>query len=198
MSALRQRSINLTLALIGAATLLVLPACSVNVKKGDKGEEKNVDIRTPLGGIHVSKGADARDTGLAVYPGARLKQEEEDGSQKNANVNLSFGSFGLKVVAVEYESDDAPEKITSFYRNELKKYGAVVECHTQKHGGNVGIKNPNDSDSGPLSCEGDQGGTNIELKTGTKQNQRVVAIEPRDKGCKFALVRVQTRSDDTI
>ena len=52
-----------------------LPACSINVKKEQNGQDKQVDINTPVGGIHVSKGADAADVGLAVYPGARLKQE---------------------------------------------------------------------------------------------------------------------------
>jgi hypothetical protein len=167
------------------------------VKKSENGQDKNVDIRTPIGGIHVSKGADARDIGLSIYPGARLKQEENDDNEKSANVNLSFGSFGLKVVAIEYESDDAPDKVISFYRNELKRYGVVVECHTHKRGGNVSIKNRGRSDSESLSCD-DDGGSNVELKTGTKRNQRVVAIEPRDKGCKFALVRVQTSDADTI
>ena len=43
-----------------AAALAILPACSVNVKKAENGEDKKVDIETPMGGIHVSKGADAR------------------------------------------------------------------------------------------------------------------------------------------
>ncbi len=35
---------------VAFAALMVLPACSVNVKKGDNGEDKKVDINTPLGG----------------------------------------------------------------------------------------------------------------------------------------------------
>jgi hypothetical protein len=194
---LQQPRINLAFALIGALLLL---ACSVNVKKNENGQEKNVDIRTPLGGIHVSNDANAHDTGLPVYPGARLKQKEDDGNEKSANVNLSFGSFGLKVVALEYESDDAPEKIISFYQSQLKKYGTVLQCHTHQRGGHVDVKNHgHDSDSNSLSCE-DDGGSTVELKTGTKQNQRIVAIEPRQKGANIALVRVQMHGDrdDTI
>src|SRR5438552_4137043 len=89
---------------LGFATLavLLLPACSVNVKKEKNGEDKQVDIDTPVGGIHVSKGANVADVGLAVYPGARLKQENSDGKDKSANVNISGFGFGLKVVALEY------------------------------------------------------------------------------------------------
>jgi hypothetical protein len=47
----------------------------VNVKKEKNGEDKQVDISTPVGGIHVSKDANVADVGLPVYPGARLKQK---------------------------------------------------------------------------------------------------------------------------
>ena len=47
---------------------------------------------------------------LPVYPGARLKQDDSDGNDKSANVNISSFGFGLKVVALEYQSDDSPDK----------------------------------------------------------------------------------------
>ena len=84
-----------------ATSLLLLMACSVNVKKDNNGEEKNVDITTPFGGIHVNNNADARDTGLPVYPGARLKPKNGDHDSKSANVSISAGDYGLKVVALE-------------------------------------------------------------------------------------------------
>src|SRR5580692_12390695 len=84
---------------------LLLPGCSVNVKKEKNGEDKRVDISTPVGGIHVSKDASAGDVGLAVYPGARLKPRDSGGDDKSANVDISGFGFGLKVVALEYESD---------------------------------------------------------------------------------------------
>ena len=65
----------------------------------------------PWAGIHVSKNADVQDVGIAVYPGAHPKQKDSDGGDKSANVNISGFEFGLKVVALEYQSDDAPEKL---------------------------------------------------------------------------------------
>ena len=50
------------------AAAAVLSACSVNVKKEPNGEDKQVDIKTLAGGIHVSNDADVMDTGLSVYP----------------------------------------------------------------------------------------------------------------------------------
>ncbi len=183
---------------IFVVALLLLPACSVSVQKDKEGAEKKVDIRTPIGNIKVDNEGDARDTGLPVYPGARIKQKDEDGDQKSANVNLSFGDYGLKVVAVEYESEDPPEKLVSFYQAQLKKYGSVLECHVHKHGEHFEIKDKRDSDTEVLACE-DSGGSTVELKVGTRQNQHIVAVQPKDnRGCTFALVRVQTHGKDTI
>jgi len=169
---------------------LLLPACSVNVKKEKNGEDKQVDINTPVGGIHVSKGANVADVGLAVYPGARLKQDDSDGNDKSANVNISSFGFGLKVVALEYQSDDSPAKLIAYYKDELKKYGKVLECHTSHFGANTDMKD-SDHRSHELTCDGSNG-NNVELKVGTKENQHIVAVEPDGKGSNFSLVYVRT------
>lgn len=181
---------------VGFATVavLTLSACSINVKKEKNGEDKQVDISTLVGGIHVSKGADAADAGLAVYPGARLKQEGSDGNDKSANVNISSFGFGLKVVALEYRSDDAPDKVVAYYRDRLKKYGKVLECHTSHLNVNPEIKG-SDHGSHELTCEGSSG-NNIELKVGTKEDQHIVAVEPDGKGSSFSLVYVRTHGKD--
>jgi hypothetical protein len=178
---------------VAAATILVLPGCSVNVKKGENGEDKKVDINTPLGGIHVNNDADVRDTGLPVYPGARPKKKDSaDGDEKRANVDISSFGFSLKVVAVEYESDDAPGKLIAFYQDKLKRYGNVLQCHT--NGKNLDY-HPSDN-SKELKCEGDGKGANVELKVGTEENQRIVSIEPEAKGSSFALVYVHTKGKE--
>jgi hypothetical protein len=174
------------------AALLLLPGCSVNVKKEANGQDKQVDINTLVGGVHVSKQADVSDIGLAVYPGARLREKDSDGSDKSANVNISGFGYGLKVVAVEYESDDAPAKILSFYRDQLKKYGNVLECHTSRGNWNV---NMGKKGSNELTCEG-SGGNDIELKVGKQDDQHIVAVEPQGKGASFSLVYVRTHGKD--
>jgi hypothetical protein len=197
----RLLDINSRLALAPAlAALLILPGCSVNVRKDKGGEEKKVDIETPLGKIHVSEDADVRDVGLPVYPGARVKEKEASGEEKSANVNLSALGFGLKVVAIEYESDDPPAKLIAYYKDQLKKYGSVLECHTSGHGSDMSVHSgKRDShESKELKCEGDNSGKNVELKVGTEDNEHIVSIEPRGKGVAFALVYVQTRGKDTI
>jgi len=176
------------------SAVLLLSACSINVKKEKGGEDKQVDINTPVGGIHVSKDADVADVGLAVYPGARLKEKDFSGDNKSANVNISGFGYGLKVVALEYASDDPPAKVIAFYQDQLKKYGNVLLCHTSHLDVNADIK---DSDRGSheLTCEGSSG-SNTELKVGTKENQHIVAVEPEGKGSSFSLVYVRTHGKE--
>jgi hypothetical protein len=184
-------------ATVALIALFLLSACSVNVKKSEEGKDKNVDIKTPFGEIHVDKGADVKDTGLPVYAGARLKQSTGDDDEKSANVNISSFGYGVRVVAVSYESDDSPSKLVSFYKEQLKKYGTVLECHTANHQWEP--KSGNDRDSEELKCDGNNQGKTIELKAGKKSNQHIVAIDPKDKGADFALVYVRLRGkDDTI
>lgn len=186
----------LSAVLMLTAVFFLLAGCSVNVKKNDNGQDKNVDIDTPFGGIHVKNGADVRDTGLPVYPGAQPKQKSDSDDEKSANVDISTSAFGVKVVAVEYESSDPTSKVVSYYKEQLKKYGKVLECHTSD-------KNYTDEgDSEELKCEGKNDGKTIELKSGTKSNQHIVAINPRNndkdkgKGSDFALVYVRMRGKE--
>jgi hypothetical protein len=181
-------------AIAGLAALLLLAACSVNVKKEANGQDKQVDINTLVGGVHVSQQADISDVGLTVYPGARLKEKDSSGSDKSANVNISGFGYGIKVVALEYESADTPAKVVSFYRDQLKKYGAVLECHTSDLNLDMNMGSGSHSsknDSNELTCEGDHG-KNIELKVGRKDDQHIVAVQSEGEGSSFSLVYVRT------
>jgi hypothetical protein len=179
------------------AALLLLAGCSVNVKKEANGEDKQVDVKSLLGDVHVSQQANVADVGLVVYPGARLKEKDSDGSDKSANVNVSGFGFGIKVIALEYESDDNPAKVLSFYRDQLKKYGMVLECHTSKGNWNVNMgSHGSKKGSNELTCEG-SGGNDIELKVGKQDDQHIVAVEPEGRGSSFSLVYVRTHGKDT-
>jgi hypothetical protein len=175
---------------ITLAAAIMLPAAAQN----SGNQNKNLDITSSVGDLHVGSDADARKTGLPPYPGARLKTDDKDSTP--ANLSLFTEAFGFKLVVASYESDDAPAKIIDFYRDKLKKYGSVLECHSRKHGGDVDVHD-DDKDSKAskeLKCEQNSGPV-TELKVGTEDNQRVVAIEPRDagKGSSFALVYVRSR-----
>lgn len=182
------------------AALIVLPGCSINVKDKGKEGEKRVDIQTPMGNIHVNEQADVRDTGMSLYAGARPAQKDDSSDKKSANVNIAGPGFMLKVVAAEFESDDAPDKILAYYNKELQKFGKPIECHGRWNGGDVNVEGRKKEGSKPVAC-GDHGsGDSVELKVGTEDNQHIVAVKPSGKGSHFALVYVRTRSDhdDTI
>jgi len=179
--------------------ILLLTGCNINEKKNEKGGDKKVDITTPIGGLHVSNDVDVRDIGLPIYPGARPVQKD-DNNEKSANVNISTSWFGLRVVAQEFESDDPTDKLISYYNGELNKYGKVLRCQTTWHGGDVHVNTESgkkdDKNSHELTCDKSNGDT-VELKVGTEENQHLVAIEPKGKGSKFALVYVRVRDKDT-
>jgi hypothetical protein len=177
------------------AALLALPGCSVNVKKEGNGQDKQVDVRTLLGNVHVSKEADVSDVGLAVYPGARMKEKDSDDNDKGANVNISGFGYGIKVVAIEYESSDAPAKVLDFYRGQLKKYGNILECHATDLNLDMKMGSHDSNGSNELTCQGSHG-DNIELKVGKKDDQHIVAVKPEGNGSSFSLVYVRTHGKD--
>jgi hypothetical protein len=198
------RSVAVKLAL-GAlvAALCILPACSINAndKHNSKDGEAHVDIKSPLGDLHVSEAADIHDAGLTLYPGAKPAPKDDSDDKKSANVNLSLPGFSLKVVAAEFLSDDGPDKIIAYYNKELQKYGKPIQCKGGWTGGGHVNASADDKDaSKPVSCSSNENGDSIELKVGTEGNQHVVAVKPNNKGTKFALVyvRMHTGSDTTI
>jgi hypothetical protein len=175
---------------------MTIPTCIGQTQKSDGGQDNKFDVRSSIGDLHVGSDADARKAGLPLYPGARPRHDKEDSD--TVNLGLLTEAFGMKLVVAKYESDDAPSKVIDFYRERLKKYGKVLECHTKEHGGDAHADFDDDKDSKgskELKCEGDNTGPVTELKVGREDNQHVVAIEPRDgrSGSIFALVYVYTR-----
>ena len=177
--------------------LLVVAGCTVSTHDENGKEGKDVDIRTPLGSLSVRKGPmDPKEVGLAAYPGAQLRQTDEHGNS-NASVNISSSLFGMKVAVLRYETSEPPEKVLGFYRKEMSHYGKVIDC---TGGFNMSF-HPHDKDS-EVTCD-DHGGAGEgykqELKVGTENNQRIVAVKPSGKGTEFVMVYVRAHDDkDTM
>lgn len=175
--------------------LLVFSACTVTKNEGKDGKDK-VDIKTPFGSLKVDEGVDARDTGLPLYAGAK-PYEKSDNGHNAANVNISSEFFGLKVVAAEYTTPDAPNKVRDFYQNALKTYGKVVECKGTYE--NFKYEKGDDNKDTPVDCSDAHGNdpNEIQLKVGTRYHQRVVGLKPDGSGTRFALVYVNTRGKES-
>jgi hypothetical protein len=153
--------------------------------------DKNLDVTSPVGDLHLGKDANAQKAGLPLYPGARPKQ---DPNNDPVNLGILTESFGIKLVVAKYETDDSPAKVLDFYREKMKKYGKVLECHNTND--DTDVHSDDDSDlNKPLKCQGDNSGPVRELKVGTEGNAHIVAIEnpENSKGTTFAIVYVHRR-----
>jgi hypothetical protein len=182
------------LALITGMTAW-MTGCRVRVDKGANGEDKNVQVDTPFGGVHVNTDqTTAADLGLPVYPGAVLVRGDD--SHKSADVHVGFGEWQLRVRAVSYGTPDKQDQVVEFYKKALGRYGNVITC---KDGEPVGT--PTVTTEG-LSCDNDKdvnvdsgsfhtGDRNLQLKAGSKRHQHIVGFEdPADGQTRFALVAV--------
>jgi hypothetical protein len=139
-------------------------------------------------GIVVSGKATSSDVGLPIYPGAKPYKDPESDSGA-ARLGIWGGAFGFKLAVMQMESSDAPAKISDFYRKALAKYGNVLDCTN-------GRTNHDDS-ANTLSCDQDRphssGG--MLFKSGTKQKQYIVAVDPKGSGTKFSLISVWAKGD---
>jgi hypothetical protein len=176
------------------AFALFFGICTIAFAQKSDNHNDNFDVQSSVGDLHLGSDGDAKKAGLPLYPGARLKADDDENSSR-ANLSLLTEAFGFKLVVAKYESEDAPDKIIAFYRDKLKKYGKVLECHSQKHGGGIEV-NDDDKDSSKgkeLKCD-ENSGPVTEFKVGTEDDQHVVAIEPRaGKGATLSLVYVHSR-----
>jgi hypothetical protein len=168
-----------------AGLALGFAGCRIHVDKDSHGEEKNVQIDTPFGGIHVNTDqTTAADLGLPVYPGAQIVKNDND---KSADVHMGFGEWQLRVKVVNYTTPDDKDKVVAFYKKALGRYGDVISCQS---GSAVG--SPTTTAEG-LNCSDDHGnvnvdsdghnygyhsnGTGFELKAGSKRHQHIVGFE---------------------
>ncbi len=170
---------------------LATAGCNVDTHKGDG--NKDVKIATPFGGMSVqTDGALVQEgVGLTVYPGATMVKKEKDSGA--ADVNIGFGNFRLSVKALSYRTPDAPDKVLGFYRNDMARYGAVLQCRNNHA---VGV--PDHTQDG-LTCEKDHNAkfqvdhddADLELKAGSKQKQHIVGIALDGSGTKIGLVALE-------
>jgi hypothetical protein len=170
ISALPIRS---TLACALAVVALAVPGFSAQEKEG--------------AGAVISGQATAKDVGLPIYPGSKPHKDKDDDSSA-ANLGLWGGGAGFKLVVLKMESGDSAEKIASFYKNALSKYGPVLDCSNPS----AAPKSNGKDDSGKtLTCDDDKpekGG--YLFKAGTKDKHHVVAIQPDTRGSLYQLVSV--------
>ena len=208
---LRNPGRNGVLPVMAVALVLAagLAGCRINVQKGADGQDKNVQVNTPFGGVHVTTNQlTAADLGLPIYPGATIAQDHQN--DKSANVHIGFGQWEMRVRVVNYSASDSQEKVTAFYKKALGRYGNVIQCQD-----NAPVGTPTATSKG-LTCSGkdqpnidvngsrltyrshsDQSDDNgFELKAGSQRHQHIVAFKSSAPGqTRFSLVEVELPAD---
>jgi len=188
---------NSMILMAGLAFIAGTTGCfRVHVDKGANGEDKDVRVDTPFGGVHVNTNqTSAADLGLPAYPGSHPVEDKE--KDKSADIHLGFGEWELHVQAVSYGTHDSQEQVIAFYKKALGRYGDVIICE-----GHSPVGTPTATSEG-LTCSDDGGSANVkidrsdygtsstsmELKAGSKRHQHIVGFEtPKDGETRFALV----------
>src|SRR5207253_11044803 len=78
-------------------------------------------------GIYFDAEASAKDVGLPIYPGARPHRDKDE-NQSSGKFGLWGNSFAFKLAVVTLDSNDSPQKVATFYKKALAKYGTVLDC----------------------------------------------------------------------
>ena len=196
---LQNRIRSITGLLAGLALVAGITGCfRVHVDKDANGEDKNVQVDTPFGGVHVNTNqTSAADLGLPAYPGA--KPVADDDKHKSADVHLGFGEWELRVRAVSYESSDTKDQVAAFYKKALGRYGDVIVCQGHSAVGtpvatSEGLTCSDDGSSNNVKIDrGDYGGSDngLELKAGSKRHQHILGFEdPKGGQTRFAACRL--------
>jgi hypothetical protein len=190
---------------IAALTLLLpLAGCMVQSRKGDNGD-KDVAISTPLGGMSVKTDSDSvsKKVGLPLYPGAVLEKKKGN-DNGSADVDMNFGAFHLRVLALGFESTDSAAKITDFYKKALSQYSDVITCrHKQpvgtpvKTGLGLTCNDDNHVSNRDKGDRNDDDADETELKSGSPSRQHIVSIKSSGSGTHFGLVALELPRGDS-
>src|SRR5256884_9976436 len=144
-------------------------------------------------GHYFDAEASAKDVGLPIYPGARPHRDKDE-NQSSGKFGLWGNSFAFKLAVVTLDSNDSPQKVATFYKKALAKYGTVLDCGASSS--EAGDKNESQS-SNQLSCETDKPGPGeMTFKAGTKEKQHIVGIQPSGAGSILNLVYVESPNSD--
>ena len=142
-------------------------------------------------GITASDEVSAQDLGLPLYPGARRYKDKSDDSSA-VKLGLWGGDSGFKLVVLKLRSEDPADKVATFYRKALAKYGKVLDCGDPK-----APRAAEGKSSKELTCDADEPKAGEQVfKSGTKEKQHVVGIQSSGGHTLFQLVYLEQRGVD--
>ena len=163
------------------AVVLACPPLFAQADKPTSTDNHKIVVETDAGkyGVGAEK-LDAKKLGVAIYPGAKVDESEDNRS--DTGLSLDWGQISTRFYVQKYITSDSSEKVISFYRKQLMKYGPVLECRNGKAANSVPT---------PMSCDSGGDAKDIELKVGTERKQHIVGVTPIAQGTEFGLVYLE-------
>jgi hypothetical protein len=195
-----------TAVILAATATLALAALSAG--SAYAGETSKVSLKAFGAGINLDPSPKIEETGLPLYPGASLdrgRHRGEDGDHGDGvNLNLWFGSYGLKVVVVKLKSEDNVADVERFYQQALASYGEVLDCTDTRRGESAAERRAiakANKNSSVLTCGDTQLNKSARrdgkfYKAGTKAKQYAVAIQSDGSGANIQLLHFEKRGGD--
>ncbi|MBZ5667904.1 MAG: hypothetical protein LAO30_25365 [Acidobacteriia bacterium] len=150
-------------------------------KPKSNNEKHTLRLETDSGRYGVgSDKLDPKQLGVAIYPGAKVEENDNDG--KGASLSLDWGRDSARLYVQKYVTSDSADQVLSFYRKHLSKFGAVLECRDGK---------PLAAVASELKCEDGKDEKGTELKAGTENKQHIIGVTPKDGGTEFGVLYLE-------
>ena len=141
-------------------------------------EKHEIVVETDSGryGVGAEK-LDPKQLGVAIYPGAKV--DESENASSDASLSLDWGRDSTRLYLQNFVTSDSADKVLSFYRKQLSKYGVVLQCRDGK---------PFAAVPSQLKCDSDKDLNGVELKAGSEKKQHMVGVTPAAGGTQFEVV----------
>jgi hypothetical protein len=186
------------------AALALTAGAAVCQSQSDKdANEAHIRVNSFNLDVQANSGATTAATlGLPTYPGAQIAISKDN--DNSADLHLAFGKWEFRLRAVHYSTSDSKDQVAAFYKKALKHYGEVLVCQGEVAVGELTVT------TGGLSCKDDGkdtqaqglhgsigvGGTDLELKAGSKHHQYIFGFEEsKDGKTQFVLLELVLPTD---
>ncbi len=201
-----RRSLRVAACVLAAASTVALALMASESAHAD--EVVKISSKRFGAGIDINTTPRVEDSGLPLYPGAtidkRRHRDDDIDSSDGVNLNLWFGSYGVKVVAIKLKSTDNPDQVQAFYQRALASYGDVLDCSAESDAGSRAERRAKaraEKKSNVLTCDDSSLKKSSEregkfFKAGTKARQYAVSVKGDGAGSAIQLLHVEKRSGD--
>jgi hypothetical protein len=156
--------------------------------------------------LHAHDNVTAADIGLPQYPGAVV--DNDNHNSDSADLGFAFGATKFNLRVVSYKTPDSPAAVFAFYRKPMARYGDVLECDhgravssLQKTRAGLTCSDESDKPAKSDDASGSSGhGLHIngvsssddhELRAGSPEKMRIVAVGPKDGKTRLSLVYME-------